>query len=174
MNRMEVCHFMKVVIVFSLIFFTNASITIYAQPFITSPTYTYKNNDYNSKTYKLANDMSFSNKNSNRNYDELIVVSCNNDIDGDNLKESIELIYDGDFILKIDDKQITVEKNVYYCPRNILLCPNLEIVDESHDKHKTIIVSYSEAIYQINPKVQVWIYQYKNKEINQRDSFKPL
>ena len=108
------------------------------------------------------------------NYDELIVVSCKNDLDGDNLKESIELIYNGDFILRIDEKQIIVEKNVYYCPRNILLCPNLEIIDELHDKYKIIIISYSEAIHQINPTVETWIYQYKNKEINQRVSFTPL
>jgi len=169
MKKMKICPFMKILILYSLIFFTNALITTYAQTIVPSPTYIYKNNYHNSKTYKFIDNLSLNNKISNRNYDELIVVSCSNDIDGDNLKESIELIYNGDFILKIDDKQIIIEKNVYYCPRNILLCPNLEIVDEFHDKYKIIIVSYSETIHQINPTVQIWTYQYKNKNINQRE-----
>jgi hypothetical protein len=171
---MKICHFVKILILYSLIFFTNTSTTTYAKFTVPSQTCIYKNNVHNSKIYKFINNLSLKDKASNVNYDELIVVSCSNDLDGDNLKESIELIYNGDFILKIDDKQIIVEKNVYYCPRNILLCPNLEIADELNDKHKIIIISYSEAIYQINPTVQVWIYQYKNKSINQRHSFEPL
>ena len=174
MKKIKICHFMKAMILFHLIFLANSSVTTYAQGIVPWPTCIFKNNDHNSKTYKFINILSLNNKNYNMSYDELTIVSCNNDIDGDNLKESIELIYNGDFILKIDDKQIIVEKNVYYCPRNILLCPNLEIVDESRDKYKIIIISYSEAIHQIDPKVKIWVYQYKHKDIYQRDSFKSL
>jgi hypothetical protein len=174
MRKMKICHFVKVLALYSLIFFTNTSITTYAQITVPSPTYIYKNNVHNSKIYKFINNLSLKDKTSNMNYDELIVVSCTNDLDGDNLKESIELIYNGDFILKIDDKETIVEKDVYYCPRNMFLCPNLEIHGEEYDKYKIIIISYSEAIHQVTPTVQVWVYQYKNKNINQRDFFKSL
>lgn len=171
---MKSCRFLKVIIFFSLIFFTNKVTTTYAKAIIRSHTYTYKNTYHNFKTYKPINNLSFNNKTSNTNYDELIVVSCSNDLDGDDVKESIELVYNGDFILKIDDQQTIIEKNVYYCPRNILLCPNLEIVDGFNDKYKIIIISYSEATLQINPTVRVWIYQYRDKNINERDSLEPL
>lgn len=170
MKKIKFFSFLKILILCSFISYVNRCSLTYAKDIGPFTTYACNINKHNPKSYRLVNNTSIVNNNFNMNYDELIVVSCKKDLDGDNLKESIELIYNGDFILKIDDKHIIVEKNVYYCPRNILLCPNLEIIDELYDKYKIIIISYSKAIHQINPTVETWFYEYKNKEINQRDS----